>query len=64
MLLLDESSLSELDRLRESASMMNLGLGSVFSQEALNHLKKFVEKDNDELEEASIEEQKHTLGEV
>ena len=56
--------MSEVERLRESASMMNLGLGSVFSQEALNSLRKFLERDNEELEEASMERIKHELGEV
>jgi len=64
LLLLEESSSSEADRLRESASIMNLGLGSVFSQDALNHLKRFLERDNEEQKEASIGEMKMNLGEI
>lgn len=64
MLLLEESSESEVERLRESASMMNLGLGSVFSQEALNSLRKFLERDNEELEEVSMGRMKRELGEI
>jgi hypothetical protein len=64
LLLLQESSESEMDRLRESASLMNLGLGSVFSQESLNHLQRFLDKTPEELEEATIEEMERNLGNI